>query len=194
MQRHILTRVALIEKSVITVTRLIVDQDSLIRKFKGKVMQNITDSDVKQQLQDAIRKIKFESRVDAVKPAFAYARNNYLAHLDVENNLTASSQSSSPSIGFDEVDEAVSITIDLFNLLCFETGFYLWQIDYAEARRNSETTDIDILLHELAQGSHILHMPEDHPEMWVQLKVKYSADEIAKLNEYRSKFNLPEMT
>ncbi|MBA3920547.1 MAG: hypothetical protein H0X31_02090 [Nostocaceae cyanobacterium] len=190
-----LTKNALIEKSIMIISRVATDEGSLtIKHFRSEVLKHIRDDAVKDQLRATLKNIGFDTRMSKVENKVKHARNNYLAHLDPDLNINPDPQKIADfAISLNDIKDMLNIIVELFDALCFDTHHALWYWGYLDSRRDQQDTDIEKLLDSVAKESPLLNMPEQQSEFWEIQKENYLATELAMLNVFRRKFGLAEI-
>lgn len=191
-----LTKNALIERSLLTLSRISADESSsgTIQHFRGQVIQHIRDDSVKKGLKKTLKEVKFDSKIRTTKEKVSKLRNKLLAHLDIVTLINPTeTKNMIPVISHGEITELLANIQKLFDILCFDHHHSLWYMGYEENTRKNQQTDIDRLLDFIAQRSPLLNMPEEQPEVWPLQKSQYSEQEITTLNMYRRKFGLKDV-
>src|SRR5207237_214690 len=79
----------------------------------------------------------------------------------------------------------------------FNVDHTMWFMEYdpriQRPRGSDHRSDVEWLLDTVAQNSLVLNMPEYDPQKWPYRRAQLSSTQLATLNEYRRKFNKPEV-
>lgn len=190
------TRNALVETIILGIHRIGYDQGSrrgdqklLTLKFlKDKVSQNLRDDDAETYFWKRCGEADFEIRRKAFNGKISTIRNQYLCHLYSEPEQVE-------PITLGELQELREILYDLLQVLFFDTFPVLTLWAYGPTNR---PTDIDKILDGVARDSYRLNWPEnaqyEHDRQWFNDWLSgLSPTDLAYYNEYRRKFDLPEM-
>ncbi len=190
------TRAALIETTLMIASRTIVEGggDSLtLRNFKRDIVMNTQDDQTKQQVIARLGIVDFDKRIRALEGTVRDIRNNFLAHLDKIQQMMPPHSRTIPNLTFSEMQSLIEAAFDLFNALSFDSYYVPWLHEYRDEVRNAQQTDVERLLDHVAKSSFLLNLPESDPEVWERRRLKLSPEEIELLNQYRRKFDLPEV-
>jgi hypothetical protein len=85
----------------------------------------------------------------------------------------------------------------LLNALAFNVEYQMLPIPYDDrvlrSNRSAIKTDIEEILDCIAKNSFYLHMPERYPERWRYRRPHLDDEKLSILNQYRRKFDLPDV-
>jgi hypothetical protein len=171
-----------------------------LRQLKNEMLRYVREDSVvtRQELKAFFKQADFEARVSALEKNVQEIRNNYLAHFDREWNLNPSPNRA--SVSFTDLKSLLSALEQLLRLLSLNVEMMLWYWDYLDYAPNvympkgrTPTSDIDELLDAVARQSDLLNLPENSPFGMDDWGSELSDSDLALLNQYRSKFGLPEI-
>lgn len=188
---------SLIETTIMMASRVIIatDKDSLtLKTYRAQIVQNTVNQDAKRAVKDHFKGVNFDRRIAEIEVKIRDIRNNFLAHLDKIQNTSEPDNRTIADITDKEMKVLLNAAFDLFNTLSFESYFVPWPMAYDDPIRNAHQTDIDRLLDHVAQSSHLLNLPERDPDIWQRRLLKLNEYEIEKINYYRVRAGLPEIT
>lgn len=184
------------ENSILTITKLTTDQKGdvyTLPMFKNWVYKQVKPT-YKLDFQNWLKKSKFDSEtkrilsnaVDLRKKIFAHSNKNLLfgkrkmKHLNIE-----------------ELEKLRDRLNSVLDTLSFDVEHMMLPLSYSEnvvrPKGVNHQPDIEVLLDSLAKNSELLNMPERSPELWKHAKGSFDEEGIKKFNNYRKKFNLPEV-
>lgn len=85
----------------------------------------------------------------------------------------------------------------MFEILCFGCERSVLHIAYdpkvQHPRDMDPRSDVEVILDNIARNSPLLNMPEEQPQAWPFSRERLPEDDLRALNEYRRKFELPEV-
>ncbi len=180
--------------SLLMVTRLTADHGegnfTLVR-FKNRVMKY-----VKNEYRDAqkarLREVRFDKITAEIIERAKALRNERIAHLDEHVALNKAHET---LVFFGDLQKMRDQLNKLFDSLGFDISFMMLPVDYHPDVQHPKGTDprsdIEIILDKLAQSSPVINMPEENAQAWANWKKQYSDEDIAIINKFRGKFNLP---
>lgn len=177
--------------SILTITRVAADQEGdlfTLPRFKNAVVQHTKDAH-RETLQERLRAVRFD---DVTKELLAKAkaiRNLHIAHIMQEfaNNF---SQRRLEQLGFNlgELKTLQDSVTRLFQSLAINMLCRMLPIGYDT---DTDQSDIEQLLNDIARKSRILTLPEEQPEWWETYQLpSLTKPEKEQINKYRQRFNL----
>ena len=179
------------ENSVLIITKLATDEGRdlhTLLQFKNWVFQQIKpkyESDFRQRLKE----VKFDLRTKKILNKAEDLRDNVFAHFNRDKLEQI------PNLNLSELEELKDKLNSLFDALLFNVEYEMLPPSYDEnaIHPKEHQTDIEVILDLIAKNSELLNMPESRPEVWKGHKEIYDKEAIEIINEYRKKFNLPEV-
>ena len=181
------------ENSVLIITKLATDVGGdlhTLLQFKNWVFKQIKSeyiSDFRQKL----REVKFDLRTNKIFYKVKDLRDYVFAHFNRKKLKQI------PNISLSELEKLGNKLNSLFDALLFNVEYEMLPPSYSEnailPKEVENQTDIEIILDLIAKNSELLNMPERFPEDWKYDKENYDEEAIKTINEYRKKFNLPEV-
>lgn len=172
------------ENSVLIITKLATDKGRdlhTLRQFKNWVREQIKE-EYKSDFRQKLREVKFDLGTNKIFHKAKDLRDNVYAHFKREKLEQI------PIISLSELEKLRDKLNSLFDALLFNAEYDMLLPSYIENQ-----TDIETILDLIAKNSELLNMPECFPEDWKYDKENYDEKAIKTINEYRKKFNLPEV-
>jgi hypothetical protein len=190
---------SLYESCIMCAWRIAVDTDSrclTASKLKKEILNNVTDEDARKHLKRELERVAFNRKCREVTEIIKEMRHKRYAHL---NKLTARAMAGGgnfPSVPLRDLRMVRDTLNEFIQIMGFEANYMFLPRDYDPSLKRpldvDDRPDIVRLLDDMAFKSEILHFPEKQPELWSQLRNRYSKPLINKINMYRKKFGLPE--
>lgn len=178
-----------------SIWRLWLDKDKkslTLKRFKDEVAEHVRPQ-YRQDFDTALENLKWDER--ALKRVEKF-RHKRMAHFDSKCNLSPQERRKL-WLSLPALTNLRDTLNRLFEILCFGCGRIVLHIAYdpkiQHPRDMDSRNDVEIVLDAIARNSPILNMPEEQPRAWPFHREKLSNDDLQVLNEYRSKFGLPEV-
>ena len=100
-------------------------------------------------------------------------------------------------LNIEELEKLRDRLNSVLDTLSFDVEHMMLPLSYSEnvvrPKGVDYLPDIEVLLDSIAKNSELLNMPERSPELWKCAKESFNEEGIKKFNNYRKKFNLPEV-
>lgn len=190
---------SLFETGLMIISRL-VDPDKrtlTLQSFKNRVSKNMINKKYISQLDNALKKIDFATKIINIRKRVKEVRNKRLAHYDrrwIKKYMSKKPQKALAFPSLKEIKDMRDSLNSIFNLFCFGHGKAVLPINYISQTRYVDDidnrSDIEILLNNMAKESPLLKMPEEQPNYWPKYRKTLSTKQINILNHYRKKFGL----
>jgi len=143
---------------------------------------------------ERMKTVRFDSETKAIFNQARELRNERIAHI---GRAYSSGAASIDPINFLDLKKLRDALNSLLNALSFNTEYMMLPIQYHPAvgqpMGRKYTSDLEDILDSVIRNSDILNMPEKHPIRWSRRKKRLSKEDLNLLNEYRTKFDLPEL-
>lgn len=181
------------ENSILIITKLKTDQGNELIKlleFKNWVVINVKKK-YRSDFRTKLRKSKFDKKTEEIFDKAKNLRNYVFAHYHKYklNKI--------PTLNYTELDILYNKLYSLFDILSFGVEHVMLPFQYFDNLIHQTETDnrstIDHLFDSLVKNSAILNLPKEEPMYWNSYKEKLDEKEIKIINEYRKKFNFPEV-
>lgn len=189
----------LFETSLMIISRL-VDPDKrtlTLQSFKDRVSKNMINEKYNSRLDNALKRIDFETKILNIRKRVKEVRNKRLAHYDrkwIKKYMFKQPQKALAFPSLKEIKDMRNVLNSVFNLFCFGHGKAVLPVNYISQARYADDidnrSDIEILLDNMAKESPLLKMPEKQSNYWPKYRKTLSGKEINILNHYRKKFGL----
>ena len=176
---------------VLSITRLVTDQGKdwfTLNVFKNKVRELIKP-EFKNQFDERLRRARFDKEVDSLLKKTRDLRVNRIAHT---SNAFILSSIPLYRLSMNELSELRNALNFLLNTISFNTEYVMLPMSYNQIDTGGQP-DIEEILDCLARNSHVLNLPENSLEEWRHSRLYLSEGDLSFLNQYRRKFNLPEV-
>jgi hypothetical protein len=181
------------ENSVLIITKLATDVGGdlhTLLQFKNWVFNHIK-SEYISDFRRKLRKVKFDLGTKKIFDKAKNLRDYAFAHFNREKLEQI------PIISLSELEKLGNKLNSLFDALLFNAEYEMLPLSYSEnvirPKEVEHQTDIERILDLIAKNSELLNMPERFPEEWKYHKENYNEEAIKTINEWRKKFNLPEV-
>jgi len=178
-----------------SVWRLWLDPDTrslTLRRFSEDVGKHLR-SKYRQEFNTALADLKWDERALERVEKF---RNKRMAHFDSKCNLSPEVRRTLRLV-LPDLTKLRDTLNSLFEILCFDRGRAMLPPYYdpkvQHPRDMDPRSDVEVILDKIARNSPRLNMPEEQPQVWPFFRENLSEDELQALNEYRRKFELPEV-
>lgn len=186
------------EISILIITRLAADPsgDSItLTKFKNRVRQ-LVRPEYKQEFSNFLKEVRFDSNTKDMLRRARNLRHSVIAH-SMESAVFNIEQIS--QLTFSELESLRDVLNSLLKSISFNVGHLMLPLPYAD--RNivrypadlDNRSDIERLLDSVVKDSSLLDIPEKSPDVWSWRREQLTEEELRIFNEYRIKFNLPEV-
>lgn len=187
----------LIEVGLLIITRVTTtgtrgNTYSLLR-FKNDV-RKMLKSEYVSLFDQEMSSVRFEAEIKELFEQAKNLRNERIAHIDPSNIWNELEIS---PVNFPDLKRLRDALNSLLNALSFNTEYMMLPIQYHpqvnQPIGRKYTSDLEDILDSVIRNSDILNMPEKHPIRWSRRKKRLSKEDLNLLNEYRAKFDLPEL-
>jgi len=192
-----LVKVSLFENSLLIISKLTSDtsKDFLtLPRFKNWLGKQIKE-EYRNSFNRSLRENRFNKAIDASLEKVKCIRDNFIAHLIVDENLRPKIPEDI-EISLREVNTICKQLNSLFAVLCFGEERLMVPIDYSPIVQHpvgsDPRSDIEYLLDLIVQDSYLFKMPEESP-YWEIEKEHLDPEAINIINKYRKKFGIPEV-
>lgn len=189
---------ALFETCVLAIWRVAVDSSDAgltLRQLKNEVFQHFCKDEYKQHFGKVLKSAHFEKTISTLEPKIITLRHDYIAHFNLAANVNPTpEQNKQRVLFFSELKNYRDAVNSFFDLLCFARKKLLLPLDYHPSviHPGDARSDIEQLLDCVARESAVLNLPEENPQHWEAFRKNLSEVYVEKLNQYRTKFGLPE--
>jgi len=179
--------------SVLATTRVAGDQDPdffTIPKFKNWLLQ-VVRPEYATEFRRHLRQLRFATTVRDLLRKAMRIRHRHIAHIFEEESPEPKQ---ADILTFGELKTIRDSLNLLFAGLAFGTEHLFLPVQYLPNVQHSQGVDarpdIEQLLDLIADHSHLVRLPETHPEQWVYRQATLSERDLRLLNAYRAKFGL----
>lgn len=185
-----------VSASLLIITRIATDQGKdvfTLPRFKNWVRQHIR-REYRADFDARLKEVKFDKNTKALLVKAQEVRDRHIAHLTMD--IVAGTPPAA-KVFLCELVLLRDALNPLLDALAFNVDHVLLPLEYTPWVSSSGQVraqpDIEVLLDCVARRSVLLNMPDASPEEWIRERSRLSDEEIAILNRYRKKFNLPEV-
>jgi hypothetical protein len=166
-------------------------------KFATDIQAHLVSQKSRKSFEENVKKFDFPGRSDSLAKKIKFLRDNRFSHLS--GRIVSPDLAERPyleSVSVRELREIADFLYEFFQIVSLGVHCALTLPDLVDHSQSyhSEGTEPDIvkLLNSVAKSSRLLNMPEERPQAWSYRKdSNFSESELAILNEWRAKFNLP---
>ena len=178
--------------AILIITRLATDEDGglfTLTQFKNRVLQLVKD-EYREAFKLRLRKARFDKELKNLLSKTRDLRHHTIGHT-TRSYIAGDVKLPRPDIlGLRELREALNSLLDA---LAFNVEYAMLPIAYDPRVLPKRKTDIEQILDCFAKNSHWLNMPEKYPERWKYRRLRLSEDRLRAINQYRRKFQMPEV-
>lgn len=177
--------------SILTITRVAADQDGdlfTLPRFRKAVVQHIKDAH-REPLLEQLRSVRFDESTRELLAKAKTIRNQRIAHI-TQQSAEDFFQRPMEQLGFNlgELKTLRKSVTELFQSLAIGATYRMLPTGYDIDNGQS---DIEQLLNDIADKSHVLRMAEQQPEWWQTYQLpSLTETEKKQINTYRVKFGL----
>ncbi|MCG2767317.1 MAG: hypothetical protein L6435_02890 [Anaerolineae bacterium] len=180
---------------VVTISRLVDPHHEAytLTKFKKTVLK-LVRTEYSDAFRKRLRDAKFDKTTLEIQERVKNVRDEIIAHLDREVFL---GDRPADRVTFSEIKQLADALNCLLRTLFFGSDVLMLPVCYDPSVQHPEgtKTDIEQILDDFAKRHPMLTLPDDQPYEWEQsLRKRFTGSQISKLNFYRRKFGLPEVT
>lgn len=177
---------------VLTITKLATDQAGdlfTLLRFKNRV-RDMVKPEYRDAFDARLKEAGFDSETQAMLAKAKDLRNHRIGHTTREF-VAGNIKLFHPSIS--QLRDLRDALNSLLNSLAFNVEYSMLPIPYDSRVIPQRKTDIEEILDGIAKNSSFLNMPERYPERWKYRRPNLDGDRLRMFNEYRRKFDLPEV-
>jgi AbiU2 len=181
-----------LQVAVLQITKLATDSGSdtlTLSEFKNRVLNWVRD-EYRGDYQQRLKTAKFDVRTQELLTKAHELRNNRIAH-DLRESLPGIEQGDHLTLG--DLKSLADELVRLFEVAKFANEYKYDFISYEHHEGSNARSDIEKVLDGVVRESHGLNWPEEHPEVWVHKRARWSQSKLDQFNQYRRKFGLPEV-
>lgn len=164
-----------------------------LSKFKNTILKKTwQDLELKEQYQEHIKKVKFDTEIRSVKDRIKEVRNHKIAHrlLDQDSGKPIEKV---PGVNLDELWSLFRSVHKLFGAISFGSSFATLAGDlmYATVGGKPTKTCLQTVLEAVLRDSYFVNEPEKLAQWWESMREYKSTEELELLNLSRERVGLP---
>ena len=188
--------VALVDKCILIIWRMAIDKSSdglSISHLKNEIFKHSRNENIRKLLAKELEEGNYGNDLRSFADKIEAIRHKFIAHFSLsyidepdEKIFQETDISLSELISFRDSVESY------FLLLCFGHNIQRLKYEYIEGHI-MHPVNIQVILDSIAKDSIVIHLPETDYVKWKIFRQQITLEQLNILNEYRSRFKLPNL-